>query len=167
MYFGFSRDDPKLMAAVARLAAEEPFVRTTDLPAHVTLTVTSDISFTVDDDLPPPTDAEGRPQPGIDGSLIGRRRWQLAAAAAVSTHVSIEVHVGGRVWRQELAHIGSPAEIRDDGPSDVIGTRATFSLDPAYFTPGSSLPADITELKPDVASQPLPGTPAIVDLRRT
>jgi hypothetical protein len=139
MYFGFSRDDPKLIGAVARLAAEQPFVRAADVPVHVILTVTSNITFTVEDDLPPLAGTDGRPEPGNDDSLIDRRRWQLTATAAVSTQASIEVHVGGRKWRQHLTHTGPPPEIRDDGPSEVIGTRAIFSLDPAYFAPGSSL----------------------------
>lgn len=52
MYFGLSRDDPKLMAVVAGLAAMEPFRQTNDAPVHVTLTIDSDMSFTVEDDLP-------------------------------------------------------------------------------------------------------------------
>lgn len=62
MYFGCSRDDPKLMAAVARLAAEEPLVRMPDAAVHVTLTVGSDITFTVEDDLPPVASSDGRPR---------------------------------------------------------------------------------------------------------
>jgi hypothetical protein len=166
MYFGFSRDDPKLMAAVARLAAEEPFAWTTDTPAQVRLIVRSDISFTVEDDLPPLAGPDGRPQPGINDSLIDRRRWRLAATAAVSTRASIEMHVGKRVWRQEFGHAGSPSDIHDDGPSAAIGSRATFSLDPTYFAAGTTLPANAAELGQDV-SQPLGGTLTIVDLRQT
>lgn len=166
MYFGCSRDDPKLMAAVARLAAEEPLVRMPDAAVHVTLTVRSDITFTVEDDLPPVASSDGRPRPGIDGSLIAKDRWQLAATAAVSIHASIEVHVGGRSWRQELPRTGSPLELRDEGPSRAIGTRTTFSLDPVCFTAGSSLPADAAELRPDAVLQPLSGTLTIIDLRR-
>jgi hypothetical protein len=57
------------------------------------------------------------------------------------------------------------SDVSDRGPSAATGTRAVFSLDPAYFAPGSSLPADATGLKQDAGSQPLPGTLAIVDLR--
>jgi hypothetical protein len=164
MYFGLSRDDPKLMAAIARLAAAEPFTRSECGPVHVTLTVDSDSSFTVEDDLPPLAVTGGHPQPGIDGSLIDRRRWQLAATAAVSTHASIDVHVGGRVWRQEFAY-PDWSDVIDHAPSAVVGTRAAFSLDQAYFAAGSCLPADATELAQDAAPRPVPGTLTIVDLR--
>ena len=164
MYFGLSRDDPKLMAAIARLMAAEPFTRTEYAPVHVTLTVDSDSSFTVEDDLPPVAVTGGHPQPRIDGSLIDRRRWRLAATAAVSTHASIDVHVGGRVWRQEFAY-PDWSDVSDHGPSATIGTRAAFSLDQAYFAPGSRLPADATELAQDATPRPVPGTLTIVDLR--
>jgi hypothetical protein len=164
MYFGLSRDDPKLMLAIARLAAMEPFTRTKYGPVHVTLTVETDISFTVEDDLPPLAVTGGHLQSGINGSLIDRRRWQLAATAAVSAHAIIEVHIGGRAWRQEFAHFGW-SDISDHGPSAAIGTRAAFSLDQAYFAPGSHLPADATELGQDPTSPPVPGTLTIVDLR--
>lgn len=144
MYFGLSREDPRLMAAVARLAAMEPFTLAKHAPVQVTLTVESDISFTVEDDLPPLAGTDGRPRPGIDDSLIDRRRWELAAIAALSTHVTIEVRTSGRAWRQEFAYPESPSAIREHRPSETIGTRATFTLDSAYFAPGSSLPADAT-----------------------
>jgi hypothetical protein len=164
MYFGLSRDDPKLMAAIARLTATEAFARTECEPVHVTLSVDSDSSFTVEDDLPPLAVTSGHPQLGIDGSLIDRRRWQLAATAAVSTRASIDVHVGGRVWRQEFA-FPDWSDVIDHGPSAAIGTRAAFSLDRAYFAPGSCLPADATELAQDAAPRLVAGTLTIVDLR--
>jgi hypothetical protein len=139
----------------------------------VTLTVESDSSYTVQDNLPPLVQTDGRPKPGRDGSLIELRRWRLAAAVAVSARATVEVHASGRVWRQELSGAGSPSAISGKGPSSAIGTRATFSLDQAYFAAGSSLPADAEGLARDIAaelgsdfgSRPLPGTLTIVDLR--
>src|SRR5262249_33645197 len=150
MYFGLNRDGPKLMAAVARLVVAEPFTRAEWGAVHVTLTVDSDSSFTVEDDLVPLAVKDGRLPPRIDGAMIGRRRWQAVATAAVSTHARIDVHVGGRTWRHEFAY-PDWSDVIDHGPSAVIGTLAAFSLDQAYFVPGSCLPADAAELSQDAA----------------
>jgi hypothetical protein len=107
---------------------------------HVTLTVESDISFTVEDDPPPLAGTDGRPQPGFDGSLIGRRRFQLAATAALCTHVGIEVRTARRAWRQEFPIPESPSAIICRGPSEVVATWAAFTFDSAYFAPAVPYP---------------------------
>lgn len=180
MYFGVPREDPAVMAAVARTAAMEPFQLAGNPPVRVRLTIESGTSFTLEDDLPPLTGADGRPEPGFYGSLIDSRRGLLAAAAAVSVQTTIEVRAGGRAWRTGLASgqqmrdrdvTGYPGEdepalpLHQHRTSAPDGTKATLTLDTSWFPPGACLPADASEIAPGPDAGPLPGTLTIIDRR--
>lgn len=149
LYFGLGRADPGLPAAIARTVAAEPFGWSRD-PVDVRLRIDADLAFTVTDDGAVPLDrAAGRPLLDRNGCLLDRRRWALAAAAALSVRVSVEVRSCGRRWVQALAGAfpASPPQDCGDAPGSL--TRVTFELDRSFFRPGSVLPADASSLWPD------------------
>jgi hypothetical protein len=176
MYFGHGRSDRALPAAVARAVATEPFGWSHE-PLDVVLRIDSDLTFTVTDDGTVPSigpsagpsagtgaGTGGMPLLDRNGSLLDRRRWTLAAAAALSTRVSVEVHTGGRRWRQALAGSVPLAAPRDSGPAPGPLTQVTFELDPGYFRAGAVLPADPARLWPEVPGS-VRGSFTVTDLR--
>ena len=168
MYFGCSRGDPVLVNAVVRAvvgdALYEPFVGR----VHVTLVIESNLRFTVADDSPTiAVGADGVPQLGFFDSLIDRRRWPIAAAAAMSRHTRIEVSVAGRAWRQELVGTSAAGPPLETTPVDRAGTQATFELDPGHFAANAVLARDTDAYLPAENGQTPPkgGTITVTDLR--
>jgi hypothetical protein len=72
----------------------------------------------------------------------------MAAAAAVSVESVVEIWASGRSWRQHLHAALMPIELQDLGPTDRVGTRGRFELDPTYFTAGATIPRDLAKLCP-------------------
>lgn len=149
MYFGLGRYDPGLPAAIARTVAAEPFGWSRD-PVDVRLRIDADLTFTVTDDGAVPLDCrEGRPLLDRNGCLLDRRRWALAAAAALSVRASVLVHACGRRWIQALDGAAPACPPQDCGEATGSLTRVTFELDASFFRPGAQLPAAPGTLWPD------------------
>lgn len=163
LYFGLGRGDPCLPGAIARTVAAEPFGWSHE-PVDVELRVDADLTFTVTDDGTVPL-AGGQPLLDRNGCLLDRRRWALAAAAALSTGVSVEVHACGRRWVQTLAGAVPQAPPQDLGEADGPLTRVTFELDAGFFRPGAALPADSGQLWPYGGPDAVRGSFAVTDLR--
>lgn len=163
MYFGLSRTDPALPGAIARTVAAEPF-GWSYTPIHVELRVDTDMAFTVTDNGEVPC-AGGMPLLDRNGCLLDRRRWALAAAAAVSSRVTVEVHAGGRSWRQTLTGAAPDGEPEDHGARDDTLTTITFELDAGYFGADAALPADSAYLWPAYGVCAARSTFTVTDLR--
>ena len=165
MYFGLGRADPGLPGAIARTVAAEPFGWSHE-PVVVELRVDADLTFTVIDDGVVPLDRSGGlPLLDRNGCLLDRRRWALAAAAALSRRVSIEVHACGGRWVQTLTGAARDAPPQDRGVADGTLTSVTFELDAGFFRPDAALPADTGELWPDGGPDAIRGSFAVTDLR--
>ncbi|TVT23773.1 hypothetical protein FNH05_32860 [Amycolatopsis rhizosphaerae] len=169
MYFRCPREDPALPAAVVRAVVAEARAARADGPTRVRVVFEDDHRFTLIDDAAPDLGPDGRPLAGFYGSLLARRRWALAAAAALSARTGVEVSAGGRGWRQELAGtvpVGPPSP---DGPTGAPGTRVTFELDPGHLAPGAALPRDAAEVREDPGGDPFGragrAVPEVADLR--
>jgi DNA gyrase/topoisomerase IV subunit B len=137
MYFGVARDSPDLPTNVLRAVIDDALHPVGDGHCTVDIAVTADLSFTVIDDQPLSLDDLGEPKPGFYDSLVDRRRWALAAAAALSSRTLIEIRASQRGWRQELTGVvpARPEPFAARGEAD--GTRVTFELDPAFLAPGA------------------------------
>lgn len=149
MYFAVAPDSPDLPTNIVRGVINDALHPVGDGPHHtVDIEITTDLRFTVSDDQPPACDDAGEPAPGFYGSLIDKRRWALAATAALSSHALVEVRVGGRAWRQEFnGATPSPVEpftATDEGD----GTRATFHLDADFIAPGAVITSEDGQLQP-------------------
>jgi DNA gyrase/topoisomerase IV subunit B len=164
MYFGLRRTDPALPGAIARIVAAEPFGWSHD-PVDVELHVDANLTFTVTDNGAIPC-ARGVPLLDRNGCLLDRRRWALAAAAAVSRRATVEVHVSGRRWRQTLTGTEPDGAPEDRGACDGTLTRITFELDAGYFGADAALPADTDYLWPSDGVRKTRGTFTVTDLRR-
>jgi DNA gyrase/topoisomerase IV subunit B len=165
MYFGCARDDPALATAVARAvvghALYEPSVGRVD----VTVLIESDLRFAVADNSPAISlGPDGQPPCGFFDSLLDRRYWAPAAAAAMSTRTVIEIYVQDRVWRQELSGTEVVGPPRDGGPAGRAGTRITFELDAGYFAAGAALSRDPDAFRTGENGQALPSTGGIVTI---
>lgn len=163
MYFGLRQTDPGLPGAVARTVAAEPFGWSYS-PVDVELHVDGNLTFTVTDNGTVPC-AGGLPLLDRNGCLLDRRRWALAAAAAVSTRVIVEVQACGRRWRQTLTGTAPDGEPEARGARDGTLTTITFELDPGYFGPDAALPADTAYLWPADGVWAARGTFTVTDLR--
>jgi DNA gyrase/topoisomerase IV subunit B len=163
MYFGLRRGDPGLPGAIARTVAAEPF-GWSHAPVDVELHVDGNLTFAVTDNGAVPC-VNGLPLLDRNGGLLDRRRWALAAAAALSRRVRAEVRAGGRRWRQTLTGTIPDREPEDRGDCDGTLTTITFELDSAYFGPDAALPADTAYLWPADGVCAARGTFTITDLR--
>ncbi|MGC9496923.1 hypothetical protein [Streptomyces sp. WG7] len=135
---------------------------------QISVEITSNLSFTVEDERPHSADERGRPLPGFYGSLLDKDRWAPAAAAALSVRMVIEVWLDGRGYRQELAG-AVPAGPWEERPAPRLhGTRTTFHLVPSYTGPGEAI---AWALRPEELQEegwethPSPPTFPIHDLR--
>ena len=139
MYFGVAPDSPDLPASVLRRVIEDALHPAGGGHCTVDVEITADLCFTVTDDQPLTLDGLGEPKPGFYDSLLDRRRWALAAAAALSSRTVVEVRVGGRGWRQELTGTAParPEPFTASGEAD--GTRVTFKLDAAFLASGAAI----------------------------
>jgi DNA gyrase/topoisomerase IV subunit B len=147
MYFRVAPDSPDLPANILGGAIDDALHPVGGGHCTVEVEVTGNLRFTVTDDQPLSLDGAGEPEPGFYGSLLGKRRWALAAAAAFSSRTLIEVRVGGRGWRQELSGT-VPARLEPfAAPGEADGTRVTFELDAACLAPGAVIPASLEHLR--------------------
>ncbi|MER5935317.1 hypothetical protein [Streptomyces sp. NPDC002054] len=106
---------------------------------QISVEITSDLSFTVEDDQLHSVDERQRLLPGFYESLLDKDRWAPAAAAALSVRTFIEVWLDGHGHRQELAGV-APVGVWEECPARrAYGTRTTFHLDPSYFGPGEAI----------------------------
>jgi len=132
MYFGA---DPHLATSILTavvIASLHPGVKVTPAgPPDVTAEILEDLAFSIADNWPTGPDGSTA---GYYGSLLTPHRWVHAAAAAVSTHTTIETWHAGRALCQNLAGLrpaGSPHDL--DAPPGT-GTKLTYHLDPSYLT---------------------------------
>ncbi|MFG2646007.1 hypothetical protein ACGFYP_34180 [Streptomyces sp. NPDC048370] len=168
MYFRVERDSPELPTEVLQRVVWDALHRRNGTHGLISVEITSDLSFTVEDDQPHSADEQQRPLPGFYESLLDKDRWAPAAAAALSVRTVIEVWLDHRGYRQELvgaAPTGAWQEFRARRP---FGTRTTFHLDPSYFGPGETIGWALRaeELHGEGCdSHPSPATFPIHDLR--
>lgn len=133
MYFG---TDPHLATSVLAavvIASLHPGPKVAPTsPPNVTAEILDDLAFSITDNWPTGPDGSTA---GYYGSLLTPYRWVHAAAAAVSTHTTIETWHAGRALHQNLAGLrpaGPPQDL--DAPRGT-GTKLTYHLDPSFFTP--------------------------------
>jgi DNA gyrase/topoisomerase IV subunit B len=164
IYFGCTREDPALVTAVALAVVADALYEPSVGRVDVTVLIESDLRFTVADNSPAiRLGPDGQPQSGFFESVLDRRRWAPAAAAALSRGTWIEVGVHDRTWRQELAGatvVGPPRE----GPAGHVGTRVTFELDAGYFAAGAVLSREPGAFRTGENGQALPGAGGIVTI---
>jgi hypothetical protein len=166
LYFGLPREDPELPTAVLCTVlghATHPDAR---FPVHsprVRADVSGDLAFAVTDDVLGPF-----PSNGFGGTLIPHGRWGHAAAAAVSTRVTVEVWWDGQGLRQELARSRPVAEPVAFEAHAGTGIRVAYVLDPGYFGAGAAITTELSTLDicgPYCAQPGGPGDVVIRDLR--
>ncbi|MFJ5274756.1 hypothetical protein [Streptomyces sp. NPDC088358] len=139
MYFRVERDSPELPTEVLQQVVWDALHRRDGTHGQINIEITSDLSFTVEDDRLHSADEQRRPLPGFYESLLDKDRWAPAAAAALSVCTVIEVWLDGHGYRQELAG-AVPAGAWEECPARrPDGTRTTFHLDPSYFGPGGAI----------------------------
>lgn len=149
MYFGADAGSPDLPTSIL-LAVISDALHPAEGEGHrpVDAEVTADLRFTVTDDQPQDLNDLGQLKPGFYGSVIVRRRWALAAAAAFSTRTLIDVRAGGRGWRQELTGTIPTRSEQFTAPGQADGTRVTFDLSTAYLAPGAVISTSPEQLQP-------------------
>lgn len=135
MYFGA---DPHLATSILTavvIASLHPGPKVAPTgPPDVTAEILDDLAFSITDNWPTGPDGSTT---GYYGSLLTPYRWIHAAAAAVSTHTTIETWRAGHALHQNLAGLrptGPPREL--DAPRGT-GTKLTYRLDPSSFTPST------------------------------
>jgi hypothetical protein len=140
MVLGLDRDNPALVSSLlAAIVADALADRGVGRP-DVTITIESDLSFAAaDTDSTRGLDSSGQPANALYQTLLDRRRWPIAVAAALSTRTVLEVVIAGVAWRQEFKQIDPtpPEQSPTDRPD---GTLAAFDLDADYFAPDATLP---------------------------
>jgi hypothetical protein len=102
MYFGAGRESIELPTCILQSVVDNALHGVPGDHGHgpVAVEVTADLRFTVADGQAADLDSRGERMPGYYGSVIGPRRWALAAAVAFSTRTLIEIRVGGRGRRR-------------------------------------------------------------------
>ena len=135
MYFGV---DPHLATSVLAavvIASLHPGPKVAPIgPPDVSVEILDNLAFSITDNWPTGPDGSTA---GYYGSLLTPYRWVHAAAAAVSTHTTIETWHAGRALHHNLAGLrptGPPHDL--DAPRGTgTGTKLTYHLDPSSFTP--------------------------------
>ncbi|UIX33946.1 hypothetical protein [Streptomyces sp. GQFP] len=150
MYFGVGPGSPKLSASLLCAVARHVLHPAARVAAEHTLRglveITGDSSFTVAMDHPHDWGASGGPELGYYDSLLGPEWWLLAAAAAVSRQVTVEMWCAGRGLRQELRGIRPLDGPQEFHPAEGSGTRVSFAVDPAYVGEHFVFPTDLANL---------------------
>ncbi|MGI8334787.1 hypothetical protein ACRYCC_32955 [Actinomadura scrupuli] len=173
MYFGVGRENAALATEVlgsVLVHALHPAARLA--PTHtprVHAEVFADLAFAVADDQAGLAGDGGIPRLGYHGSLLGTDRWLLAAAAAVSARVIVEVWRDGRGHCQELSGLRPVTMPQEFDAPPGSGTKVTFELDRIYFGPDAAITSDLNALDlhgPYCTDPPGPGRVTIRDLRR-
>jgi hypothetical protein len=146
MYFAVAPDSQALPTNILQGVIDDA-LHPADGGGHCTVGVeiTGDLRFTVADDQPPALDGFSEPESGCYGSLFSRRRWMLAAAAALSSRTLVEIRAGGRGWRQDLTGTAPSRPVPFDAPGEASGTRATFELDAAFLAPGAIISTSVEQ----------------------
>lgn len=103
-------------------------------PPDVTAEILDDLAFSISDNWPTGPDGSTA---GYYGSLLTSYRWVHAAAAAVSTHNTIETWHAGQALHQNLAGLRPTGPPHDFDAPPGTGTKLTYHLDPSYFTPST------------------------------
>lgn len=172
MYFGVGPGNPKLPAnmlcAVARHVLHPATRVAGEHSLHGLVEITGDSSFTMSMDQPHAWDVSGAPALGYFDSLLGPDWWLLAAAAALSGRVTVEMWCAGRGLRQVLTGIRPLTAPQEFHPSEGSGTRVSFAFDPAYVGPHFVLPTHLEDLDlhgPDCSEPAGPGHVLIRDVR--
>ncbi|MFB6508014.1 hypothetical protein ACFYXP_29645 [Streptomyces sp. NPDC002466] len=168
MYFRVERDSPELPTEVLQRVVWDALHRRDGTHGQISVEITSDLSFTVEDDQLHGADERRRPLPGFYESLLDKDRWAPAAAAALSVRTIVEVWLDGHGYRQELHGVAPAGAWEECLARRPYGTRTTFHLDPSYFGPGEAI---AWALRPEelhgegCEAHPSPATFAIHDLR--
>ncbi|MFE5923625.1 hypothetical protein [Streptomyces sp. NPDC056468] len=167
MYFRVERDSPELPTEVLQGVVWDALHRRDGTHGQISVEITSDLSFTVEDDQLHSADERRRPLPGFYQSLLDKDRWAPAAAAALSVRTGIEVWLDGHGYRQELAGAAPTSAWGQCPARRPYGTRTTFHLDPSYFGPGEAIAWALQseELHGERCEHPSPATFPILDLR--
>jgi hypothetical protein len=172
MYFGVGPGNPKLpthlICAVGRHVLHPATSVAGEHTLHGLIKITSDSSLTISMDQAHTWEPPGAPALGYFGSLLGPEWWLLAAAAAVSSQVSVEMWHAGRGLRQVHTGIRPLTAPQEFHPPQGSGTRVNFAFDPAYVGPDFVLPADLEGLDlhgPDCSEPTGSGHVLIRDVR--
>ncbi|MFB8118201.1 hypothetical protein ACFC51_20200 [Streptomyces sp. NPDC055962] len=139
MYFRVERDSPELPTEVLQRVAWDALHRRDGTHGQISVEITSDLSFVVEDDQLHSADERQSPLPGFYASLLDKDRWAPAAAAALSVRTIIEVWLDGRGYSQELDRVAPTGAWEERLARRPYGTRTTFHLDPSYFGPGEAI----------------------------
>ncbi len=150
MHFGVEPENPKLPANLLCAVGRHVLHPATSVAENHTLRglleITSDSSFTISMDQPHAWHDPGTPVLGYYGSLLGPEWWLLAAAAALSGQVTVEMWGAGRGLRQVHTGIRPRTAPREFRPPQGSGTRVSFTFDPAYVGPHFVLPTELENL---------------------
>ena len=173
MYFGVGPGNPKLAANVLCAVARHALHPATTVAREHTLRglveITSDSGFTMSMDQQHAWEVSSAPSLGYFDSLLGPEWWLLAAAAALSGPVTVEMWCAGRGLRQALTGIRPLTAPREFHPPEGSGTRVSFAFDPACVGPHFVLPTVLEDLDlhgPDCAEPAGSGQVVIRDIRR-
>lgn len=152
LYFGVGPGSPKLPTNIlCAVAGHALHPATSVAPEHslrALVEITGRSSFTITMDQPHDWESSERPVLGYFGSLLGPEWWLLAAAAALSSRVTVEMWCAGRGFRQDLAGIRPVTGLQEFGPPEGSGTAVRLDLDPGHVGPHFALPVDLESLDP-------------------
>ncbi|MFF5960856.1 ATP-binding protein [Streptomyces luteogriseus] len=168
LYFCVERGSPELPTEVLQRVVWDALHRRDGTHGQISVEITADLSFTVEDDQIHSADRRRRPLPGFYESLLDKDRWAPAAAAALSVRTVIEVWLNSHGYRQELAGAAPTGAWEERLAPRPYGTRTTFHLDPSYFGPGEAI---AWALRPEelhgeaCKARPSPATFPVHDLR--
>ncbi|WP_063785380.1 hypothetical protein [Streptomyces resistomycificus] len=139
LYFRVERNSPELPTEVLQRGVWDALHRRDGTHGQISVEITSDLSFTVEDDQPHSVDERRRPLPGFCASLLDKDRWAPAAAAALSVRTVVEVWLDGHGYCQELAGVAPVGVWEECLARRPYGNRTTFHLDPSYFGAGEAI----------------------------
>lgn len=150
MYFGVGPGDPKLptnvLCATARHALHPATRAAPEHTLRTLIEITGNSSFTVAMDQPHDWEGSDAPSLGYFGSLLGPEWWLLAAAAALSSQVTVEMWCAGRGFRQDLTGIRPLTGVQEFRPREGSGMRVSFDFDPVHVGPRFTLPKELETL---------------------
>jgi hypothetical protein len=150
MYFGVGRGDSRLAVHVLCAVARHALHPATRVAAEHTLRavveITGDLSFTIVMDQPHAWDGSDTPALGYFDSLLRSEWWLLAAAAALSERVTIDMWSAGRGFGQDLVGIHPLSGPREFDSPKGSGTKVAFVFDPTHVGPDFVLPTDLKNL---------------------
>jgi len=163
MYFGANPHLATSVLTAVVIASLHPGPKVAPTgPPDVTAEILDDLAFSITDNWPSGPDGSTA---GYFGSLLSPYRWVHAAAAAVSTHTTIETWHAGRALHQDLTGLRPTGPPRDLDAPRGTGTKLTYHLDPSYLKP-STLTATIPDLHAEGCCE-LPGQFRLRDRRPT